>query len=51
MSYDQAPPPPGGGNPYGASVTANGQPLSEEDKASIRHQARRQVEVTRKLKG
>ncbi|MBB5236145.1 NAD(P)H:quinone oxidoreductase [Deinococcus budaensis] len=40
-----------GGNPYGASVTANGQPLSEEDKASIRHQARRQVEVTRKLKG
>jgi len=40
-----------GGNPYGASVTANGEPLSEEDKASIRHQARRQVEVTRKLKG
>ncbi|BDP40396.1 NAD(P)H dehydrogenase (quinone) [Deinococcus aetherius] len=40
-----------GGNPYGASVTANGQPLSEEDKASIRHQARRQVEITRKLKG
>ncbi|MPY66993.1 NAD(P)H:quinone oxidoreductase [Deinococcus sp. SDU3-2] len=40
-----------GGNPYGASVTANGQPLSEEDKASIRHQVRRQLEITRKLQG
>lgn len=40
-----------GGNPYGVSVTANGQPLSEEDKASIRHQVRRQIDVTRKLKG
>ncbi|WP_026332368.1 NAD(P)H:quinone oxidoreductase [Deinococcus apachensis] len=40
-----------GGNPYGASITANGQPLSEEDKATIRHQARRQVEITRQLKG
>jgi NAD(P)H dehydrogenase (quinone) len=38
-----------GGNPYGASVTANGQPISEEDKAAIRHQARRLVEVTAKL--
>ena len=38
-----------GGNPYGASVTANGQPLSEEDRASIRHQARRLVEVAAKL--
>lgn len=39
-----------GGNPYGASITANGEPLSEEDKASIRHQVRRQIDVTRKLK-
>jgi NAD(P)H dehydrogenase (quinone) len=35
-----------GGNPYGASVTATGQPLSEEYRATIRHQARRLVEVT-----
>ncbi|WP_103130325.1 NAD(P)H:quinone oxidoreductase [Deinococcus aerius] len=40
-----------GGNPYGVSVTANGEPLSEEIKAAIRHQARRQVEITRQLKG
>ncbi|WP_034386946.1 NAD(P)H:quinone oxidoreductase [Deinococcus sp. YIM 77859] len=40
-----------GGNPYGASVTATGQPLSEEDKASIRHQVRRLVEITQNLKG
>lgn len=39
-----------GGNPYGASVTATGQPLSEEDRATIRHQARRLVEVTAKLR-
>ncbi|WP_161880605.1 NAD(P)H:quinone oxidoreductase [Deinococcus alpinitundrae] len=38
-----------GGNPYGASVTAGGQPLSEEDKATIRHQAKRLVEITAKL--
>ncbi|WP_420593581.1 NAD(P)H:quinone oxidoreductase [Deinococcus sp.] len=38
-----------GGNPYGASVTANGQPLSDEDKATIRHQAKRLVEMTAKL--
>ena len=38
-----------GGNPYGASVTANGQPLSDEDKATIRHQAKRLVEITAKL--
>lgn len=40
-----------GGNPYGASVTANGEPLGDADKASIRHQAKRQVELTAKLKG
>lgn len=40
-----------GGNPYGASVTANGQPLSAEDRATIAHQARRLVDVTAKLKG
>ncbi|MFK7601535.1 NAD(P)H:quinone oxidoreductase [Deinococcus sp. SM5_A1] len=38
-----------GGNPYGSSVTATGEGLSNADKASIRHQARRQVEVTAKL--
>lgn len=38
-----------GGNPYGASVTANGQPLSDADKASIHYQAKRQVELTQKL--
>ncbi|HEX2253993.1 MAG TPA: NAD(P)H:quinone oxidoreductase [Thermoanaerobaculia bacterium] len=41
----------GGGNPYGASVTAGGEGLSEESRAIIRHQARRQVEMTRRLKG
>ncbi|MHA0036534.1 NAD(P)H:quinone oxidoreductase [Deinococcus sp. PESE-13] len=40
-----------GGNPYGASVTANGEALSDTDKTSIRHQAQRQVELTQKLKG
>lgn len=40
-----------GGNPYGASVTATGGPLSETDRAHIAHQARRQVEITGKLKG
>lgn len=38
-----------GGNPYGATVTANNQPLSEEDKAAIRHQARRLVEITERF--
>ncbi|HEX2092521.1 MAG TPA: NAD(P)H:quinone oxidoreductase [Longimicrobiaceae bacterium] len=38
-----------GGNPYGVSVTAKGGPLSDEEKAAIRHQARRLVEITEKL--
>ncbi len=38
-----------GGNPYGASVSATGAPLSDEEKASIRHQARRLVEFAEKL--
>jgi NAD(P)H dehydrogenase (quinone) len=38
-----------GGNPYGASVTANGEPIAEESKAAIRHQARRLVEFAEKL--
>ena len=37
-----------GGNPYGASVSA-GNPLTDQEKASIRHQARRLVEVAAKL--
>jgi NAD(P)H dehydrogenase (quinone) len=40
-----------GGNPYGVSVTANNEPLSEEMKAAIRHQARRLVETTQKFNG
>jgi hypothetical protein len=39
-----------GGNPYGTSVTADGSPLSEEDKAAIRHQTERLLEVAAKLK-
>ena len=39
-----------GGNPYGTSVTATGNPLTEADIASIQHQARRLVEVTQRLK-
>ena len=38
-----------GGNPYGASVSATGQPLTEEAKATIRHQTRRLVEFAGKL--
>lgn len=40
-----------GGNPYGASVTADGGPLGEEIEASIRHQTRRLVEIAAKLRG
>ncbi len=40
-----------GGNPYGVSVTATGDPLSDEVKASIRHQTRRMLEIAAKLKG
>ena len=38
-----------GGNPYGASITATGSPVGPEDAASIRHQARRLVQVAAKL--
>jgi NAD(P)H dehydrogenase (quinone) len=38
-----------GGNPYGSSVTANGEGLSDADRASIRHQTKRQVEITAKM--
>ena len=38
-----------GGNPYGVSVTADNSPLSEETRTAIAHQARRQVEITRRL--
>lgn len=38
-----------GGNPYGASVTADGSPLSAEATAVIQHQARRLVEMAAKL--
>lgn len=39
-----------GGNPYGTSVTASGQPIGEAEGAAIRHQARRLVKVAAKLK-
>ena len=38
-----------GGNPYGATVTATGQPIGDESKAAIRHQTRRLVEFASKL--
>lgn len=38
-----------GGNPYGASVTAAGGPLSDADRAVIEHQTRRLVEFAGKL--
>jgi NAD(P)H dehydrogenase (quinone) len=38
-----------GGNPYGTTATAAGKPLGDETKASIRHQARRLVEIAGKL--
>lgn len=38
-----------GGNPYGASVTSTGAGVGAEDEASIRHQARRLVQVAAKL--
>jgi NAD(P)H dehydrogenase (quinone) len=38
-----------GGNPYGASVTATGAPVGAQDAATIRHQARRLVQVAAKL--
>ncbi len=40
-----------GGNPYGVTVTANGQPLPDEIKEAIRHQARRLVEFAGKIAG
>jgi NAD(P)H dehydrogenase (quinone) len=40
-----------GGNPYGTTVSATGGPLSDEYKASIRHQARRLVEFAGKIAG
>jgi NAD(P)H dehydrogenase (quinone) len=40
-----------GGNPYGTTVSATGGPISEESKASIRHQARRLVEFAGKIAG
>jgi NAD(P)H dehydrogenase (quinone) len=38
-----------GGNPYGASIVADNDQLKEEEKAIIRHQARRAVDVAAKL--
>ena len=38
-----------GGNPYGVTVTANGQPIPEDVKEAIRFQARRLVEFAGKL--
>lgn len=38
-----------GGNPYGVSVTAGKEPLSEEIKAAIGHQTRYLIEITEKI--
>lgn len=38
-----------GGNPYGVTVTANGEPIPEPVKEAIRYQARRLVEFAAKL--
>jgi len=38
-----------GGNPYGVSVTAGGDGVTDQKRAAIVHQARRLVEVARKL--
>ena len=38
-----------GGNPYGTTVTATGEPLSAETKAAIRHQTQRLIQVAAKL--
>ncbi len=40
-----------GGNPYGATVTADGSGVSDESIAAIKHQARRLVEYTDKING
>ena len=40
-----------GGNPYGASVTAGDDGISDELEATIRYQAKRLVEVTARLVG
>ena len=38
-----------GGNPYGVTVTANGQPIPDAIQGAIRHQARRLVEFAAKI--
>ena len=38
-----------GGNPYGASVTTGGEGLNDQLEASIKHQARRLVQITQQL--
>ena len=40
-----------GGNPYGVTVTANGQPIPDAVQSAIRHQARRLVEYAGRIAG
>jgi NAD(P)H dehydrogenase (quinone) len=40
-----------GGNPYGVTVTANGEPIPEDVKAAIRHQATRLVQYAARIAG
>ena len=40
-----------GGNPYGVTVTANGQPIPDAVQDAIRHQARRLVEFAGRIAG
>ena len=38
-----------GGNPYGVSVTANGQPMTDDVQEAIRYQTRRLIQIAEKL--
>jgi NAD(P)H dehydrogenase (quinone) len=40
-----------GGNPYGTTVTAAGEPMDDADRAAVRHQARRLVEFAGRIAG
>ena len=40
-----------GGNPYGVTVTANGEPIPEDVKEAIRHQATRLVQYAARIAG
>ena len=41
--------PRAGGNPYGVTVTANGEPITDDENAAIKHQTRRLVTFAEKI--